>query len=102
MEPPPKDDEPTILRPGNSMQIQIDPNAIFPRPLEDPKDILPTNLGQKRFADPSPNICPSLNGPKRNRQPNPIQARASNLSYILLGNKIRIMIFQNARQIILS
>jgi hypothetical protein len=63
------------------MKVDLDTQAVFTRPLESFKDILPAGTGHERF------VAPCLDRPERNRDPDPIQTGASDIGKILLSLK---------------
>ena len=66
----------TILRTRSNMEINGNPNTVFPRPLEGAQDVLPRGAGQERFT------CPYINSPPRNWQPDPIESSAGDFGEI--------------------
>ena len=61
------------------MEIYRNPKTIFPRPLEGAEDVLPARARQEGFA------FPYVDGPERNRYPDPIKPSTRNLRKVLLG-----------------
>jgi hypothetical protein len=61
------------------MEVNLHAQAVFASPLESLENIFPTGLSQERL------IAPCLDRPKRDRNPDPIQAGSGNLGKVLLG-----------------
>ena len=69
----------TVLGSGVGMQINVYTQAIFAGPPEGFKDILPTGTSHERF------VAPCLNRPEGNRETDPVQSCAGDLSEVLLS-----------------
>ena len=69
----------TILRSRDGMQVDLDTQAIFTSPPEGFEDILPAGPSHEWF------VAPCFDRPEWNRDTDPVQACASDLSKILLS-----------------